>query len=534
MAEHLSEHTEEHFSPRTIRRRLKGLSGQKKGVPKKYHTEIRYLKPISEHPDNAVNYEVTDDGRAVVRESDIPLNLSMVSDSSSLGRGFGKSGSDGGVRPHKCWSRELVKRESGEAEGDLSWGDRRAVLVEKDIHWEEVEKELPHREQSEVGELVHHGSVRLILFENSVLIRYSLPGSDEGIFEVLDEWWETRREALDWLESTFPVSVRSKPLDVSMPFSTQEWGDVRNEFAEWIEENPEFQDDSPNSLFEVKNEEGERVFHVDTSPEDDLGNDVAEGEFPHSQFGAGHITNMKQAVKWLATLGVKPQDFTAAQWTRRNHGELEKVVELDVDELEEKVGDLEDSVDGLQSDVDSLEAQLTLLDGKVEGVSKGLQQNREWISDVEDRVDSSVKRVDAARREFHEFRSDAVEKIQGNKEEIESVEKWFADEIRDTEELVHQRVGKVQEELEDLDQSLEENFSELQDQNLRQLNEVKRLTRTIAEGQEQSRRQRQSMREELEQLRRLQERSVWDKARNSVKSAVESMKGVAGGLRDHL
>lgn len=47
-----------------------------------------------------------------------------------------------------------------------------------------------------------------------------------------------------------------------MPLSTQEWGDVRNEFAEWIEENPEFQDDSPNSLFEVKNKEGERVFHV--------------------------------------------------------------------------------------------------------------------------------------------------------------------------------------------------------------------------------------------------------------------------------
>lgn len=530
MADHLSEHTDDDFSPRTVRRRLKGLSGKKQGVPKKYHKESRYLRRISEHPDNAVNYTVTDDGRAAIRGSDIPLNLSMVSAKSELGRGFGVSGDGGGVRPHKCWSRELVKREEGSAAGDLSWGDRRAVLAEKDIGWEEVKKELPHREQSEVGELVHHGRVRLILFENSVLIRYSLPKSDDGIFEVLDEWWSTRREALDWLESTFPVRVRSKPLDVSMPLSTQEWGDVRNSFAEWIEENPEFQDDSPNSLFEVKNERGERVFHVDTSPEDALGNDVAEGEFPHSQFGAGHVTNMKQAVKWLATLGVKPQDFTAAQWTRRNKSELEKVVEFDADELQEKVSELEGSVDGLQDDVGSLESQLTRLDGKVDGVSEGLQQNREWISDVEERVDDSVKRLDAARKEFHDFRGEARDDIKDNKEEIESVENWFADEIRETEELVHKQVGKLQEELQDLDDSIEENFEELQGQSNKQLEAVKELTSVIVEGQVESRRQREQMREELEQLRREQERSVWDKARSSLKSAGETVKAVLGGV----
>ena len=454
MAEHLTEHLDDDFSPRTVRRSLKGLCGRKDKVPKKYHTEQRFLKKIPEHPDNAVNYSLTDDGRAVVRDSDVPLNLSVVSDSSSLGGGFEVSGSGGGVRPHKCWSRELVQRRDGSARGDLSWGDRRAVLAEKDIGFETVEKELPNREQSEVGELVHYGRVRLILFENSVLVRFTLPESDDGIFEVLDDWWEARREALDWLESVFPVSVRSTPLDVSLPLSTQEWGDVRNEFAEWIASNPEFQDDSPNSLFEVKNDRGERVFHVDTSPSDELGNDLAEGEFPHSQFGAGHITNMKQAGKWLATLVVKPQDFSAAQWTRRNHDELEKLVEFDAEELEEKVEKFEDSVDGLQTDVDSLESQVTRLEGKVDGVSQGLQQNREKISDVEKRVDDTVKRVDATREEFHGFRDDLREDVENVEKEVRSVEKWFSDEVSDTQEL-QKRVGGVEDEVEDLQEDVQ-------------------------------------------------------------------------------
>lgn len=496
MADHLTEYTDDDFSPRTVRRALKGLSGQKQNVPKKYHTEQRYLKPISEHPDNAVNYALTDEGRAVIRGSDIPLNLSMVSDSGSLGRGFAVSGDSGGVRPHKCWSREEVKRGEGDAAGGLSWDDRRAVLAEKDIHWEEVSKELPHREQSEVGELVHHGSVRLILFENSVLVRFSLPESDGGIFEVLDEWWETRREALDWLESVFPVSVRSAPLDVSMPLSTQEWGDVRNEFAEWIEGNPEFQDDSPNSLFEVKNDRGERLFHVDTSPSDELGNDIAEGEFPHSQFGAGHITNMKQAVKWLATLGVKPQDFTAAQWTRRNQSELEKVVELDAEDLVDRVDGLEVSVDGLQEYVDSLESQLTRVEGMVEGVSEGVQSNREWISDVEDRVDDAVNRVDASREEFHGFRSDVVEEMQSVEQEIDSVEGWFADEIRDTQDLVQERVGDVE-------------------------SEVGSLRETVEQGNRRQDQLLEAILREQRKTRRLQERSVLDKARDVVESVNE-------------
>jgi len=531
VATHLSEHTEQDFSPRTVRRRLKGLSGEKQGVPKKYHHENKYLKPIPEHPDNAVNYAVTGDGRAVIRGSDIPLNLSMVSGSSDLGRGFGESQNMGGVRPHKCWSRELISREDGSAEGGLSWGDRRAVLAEKDIGFEEVEKELPNREQSEVGELVNYGRVRLILFENSVLVRYSLPESSDGIFEVLDEWWETRRRALDWLESVFPVKVRSTPLDVSMPLSTQEWGDVRNEFAEWIEENPEFQDDSPNSLFEVKNEEGERVFNVDTSPEDELGNDLAEGEFPHSQFGAGHITNMKQAVKWLATLGVKPQDFTAAQWTRRNQSELQKVVELDAEELEKRVDDLEDSVDEVTEDVDSLESQVTQLQSEVSGLSESVEENREWISDVEERVDDAVNRVDASRQEFHEFEDEIVEEVEGNRDEIDSVEKWFSERVRDTEELVHQRVGSIQDELNELDDSLESNFEELQRQNNKQLEEVKRLTSTIVEGQMRQEKRYQNLEEEVKRLRREKERSVWSKARSSVKSAVRSVRGVFDRIR---
>lgn len=370
-------------------------------------------------------------------------------------------------------------------------------------YWEEESKELPHREQWEVGELVHYKSERLILFENSVLVRYSLPSSDRDIFEVLDEWWSVRDEAVDWLESVFPVSVRSAPLDVSMPFSTQEWGDVRNEFAECIEGNPEFQDDSPNSLFEVKNDEGERIFHIDTSPTDDLGNDVAEGEFSHSQFGAGLITNMKQAVKWMATLGVKPQDFTAAQWTRRNQCELEKVVELDTDELVDRVGDLEVSVDGLQQGVDSLKSQVSRLEGKVYRVSEDLQQNRERISEVEERVDDTVERVDASRREFHEFRSSVDEELGSVEKEIDSVENWFSEEIRDTQALIQERVGDVESKVDGV------------------RSDVQGLDSSFNEFLRVQKRQNERMIEELTRMRRVQERSWMDKARDVVDSAKE-------------
>ena len=81
----------------------------------------------------------------MIRDVDLPLNLSVVSGSAELGRGFRESKSGGGVRPHKCWSRELVMRVDGEASGDLGWGDRRAVLAEKDIGFEVVEKELSLR-----------------------------------------------------------------------------------------------------------------------------------------------------------------------------------------------------------------------------------------------------------------------------------------------------------------------------------------------------------------------------------------------------
>jgi chromosome segregation protein len=235
---------------------------------------------------------------------------------------------------------------------------------------------------------------------------------------------------------------------------------------------------------------------------------------------------MKQAVKWLATLGVKPQDFTAAQWTRRNQSELEKVVELDADELQERVGELEGSVDDVQEDVDSLESQVTQLEGELEGVSEGVQQNRDWISDVESRVDDAVKRVDASRKEFHDFQSEAREEIQGNKEEIDSVENWFADEIRDTEELMHKQIGKLQDNLSDLDEGVEE----LQDQSNRQLEAVKELTSVIVEGQLQSERQRRELQEEVRRLRRLQERSVWDKARSSLKTVGKAVKSVLGGV----
>lgn len=59
---------------------------------------------------------------------------------------------------------------------------------------------------------------------------------------------------------------------------------------------------------------------------------------------------------------MKPQDFTAARWTRGNHEELRKVAELDVEELREGVDDFGETFDGQKDDVDSLESQMSRLE----------------------------------------------------------------------------------------------------------------------------------------------------------------------------
>jgi predicted nucleic acid-binding Zn-ribbon protein len=357
----------------------------------------------------------------------------------------------------------------------------------------------------------------VILFENTVLIRFDRPVQSDSIFDVLDDWWSTRSEIVDWVQSEFPgVVLRSRPLDVSMPLSTQEWGDVRNEFAEWIAANPVFQDDSPNSLFEVQNKEGERIFHVDTSPTDDLGNDVAEGEFPHSQFGAEHITNLKQAVKWMATLGVKPEDFSAAIWTRNNRSELEKLVEFDPGELEDKIESvavdaaverqaLDAKVDRfrdrvserftrVESEVEDLDREYNRLDAKVEGVSEGVQLNRESFSerfdDLGERIVDAVERVDATRQEVSEVEDELLEGIGSNAE-----------------------VGRVQAET------------------LAQLRDVqKSLLEELDEERSRRREAEQQLQETVEEIRSEQQRTVVDKARDTVSSVVERTKSVAGSI----
>jgi predicted nucleic acid-binding Zn-ribbon protein len=518
MAAQLTESTDQDYSDDTVRNVIKGLCGRKERVPKKYHVEERFLKPVERHPGNSINYDVTQKGRSVLAFIDTPPDLrgltvgdNSIEDSLS-DLGLEPVEGDGQIRPHKCWWREEIKRKPTESGSRFSWSDRRAILAEKELPWKTYDKEVPGKEQSERGELIHYKGWNVILFENTVLIRYDRPIQSDSIFDVLDDWWETRNEIVDWVQSTFPVLLRSRPLDVSMPLSTQEWGDVQNEFAEWIAENPEFQDDSPNSLFEVKNDSGERIFHVDTSPEDDLGNSVAEGEFPHSQFGAEHITNLKQAVRWMATLGVKPEDFSAAVWTRRNKDELEKLVEFDPVEVEEKIESvavdaaaerraldakvdefqeqISERVSGLESDVEDLDREYSRLDAKVDSVSEGVQLNREDFSDrfddLEGRIGDAVERVDGTRREVSEIESGVRSNANVAKVQAETLE----------------QLASVQ-------KSLRE---ELQDE---------RSRRREAE---------QQLQETVEDIRREQQRTVFDKARDAADSAVEKTKSLVTGL----
>lgn len=423
---------------------------------------------------------------------------------------------DGGIRPHKCWWREEIKRKPTDSGSEFPWSDRRAILAEREIPFSVYDKEVPGKDQSERGELIHYKGWNVILFENTVLIRYDRPVQSDSIFDVLDDWWSTRNEIVDWVQSTFPVLLRSRPLDVSMPLSTQEWGDVQNEFAEWIADHKEFQDDSPNSLFEVKNDSGERIFHVDTSPEDDLDNDVAEGEFPHSQFGAEHITNLKQAVKWMATLGVKPEDFSAAIWTRNNRSELEKLVEFDSVEVEEKIESVavdaaaerraldakvdefqeqvSERVSGVESDVEDLGRQYSRLDAKVDGVANGLQSNREDFSgrfaDLEKRIGDAVERVDVTRREVSEIEDELLSGVQSNA-----------------------------------------NVAKVQAETLEQLASVQNsLRQDLREERSRRREAEQQLQETVAEIREEQQRTVMDKTRDAVSSAVEKSKSVIAGF----
>ncbi|ELY83637.1 hypothetical protein C485_17832 [Natrinema altunense JCM 12890] len=516
----LTEYAEDDYSEDTVRNIIKGLCGQKKNVPKKYYCSERYLKEVEYHPDNSINYDVTQDGRALLGSLDTVPNLRVLTSggdslSDSLEElGLERVEGDGRIRPHKCWWREEIKRKPGGETGNgLSWGDRRTVLMEKEIPFEVYDKEVPGREQSERGELIQYNGWNVILFEDTILVRYDRPVQADSIFGVLDDWWSTRNEIVDWVQSEFPVLVRSKPVDVSMPLSTQEWGDVRNEFAEWIQENPEFQDDSPNSLFEVKNDRGERVFHIDTSPTDGLGNDLAEGEFPHSQFGAEHITNLKQAVKWMATLGVKPQDFSAAMWTRENRDELEKVVEFDAEELEDQVRQLEGRIESVALDAAE---QRQSLDEKVdefqERVSRRLDEQDERIRDV-------VERVDSTRRELE----DEVGRLQRDDQALASAVRSNSKVNR----LQSEKLVQVADRLDDVASQLETNDRYV----LEEVKSNRQKNRMQGQRQEELLKEVRELRRDF---RRLEERSIFDKARSAVGDVKESVKSAAGKMKEKV
>ncbi|MFU1780239.1 hypothetical protein ACM16X_02535 [Haloarcula japonica] len=531
----LTEYAEDEYSEDTVRNVIKGLCGKKKNVPKKYYCEKRYLREVKYHPDNSVNYDVTQDGRALLGSLDTVPNLRVLtgggnSVEDSLGElGLERVVGDGRIRPHKCWWREEVKRKpEGETENGLSWGDRRTVLMEKEIPFEVYDKSVPGREQSERGELVHYKGWNVILFENTILVRYDCPVQSDSIFEVLDDWWKTRNEIVEWVQSEFPVLIRSKPIDVSMPLSTQEWGDVRNEFAEWIQNHPEFQDDSPNSLFEVKNDRGERVFHVDTSPKDGLGNDLAEGEFPHSQFGAEHITNMKQAVKWMATLGVKPQDFSAAIWTRENRDELEKVVEFDEEELEDQIHRLEGKIESVA--VESAEKRQSL-DKKVDEFRDRVSRR---LDEQDERIRDAVQRVDSTRQEFR----GEIERVQRSLgEDVEALRNRMSEETSETRQLIQQEVSGVSSELESVEDqvgSMESSIEELKSQTRGQASAVEELAAAIERDRRRQDEQNQELLEEVQRLRRLEERSIFDKARDAAGDVKESVKSAAGKMKEKV
>lgn len=264
-----------------------------------------------------------------------------------------------------------------------------------------------------------------------------------------------------------PVELESKYGRPMFKVNQQHLAVVEDPFAELVVECseadlPDFRvyDEEGNLRMWIDDSEGERHLETGTPSfwaEDDL-------SFIRDEIYRRAILH-KDA--WRALMDLVESDFDVSRIP-----ELVSGLRVEVGALRDGVNSVEDAVDDLQQDVGTLEMQSRRLDGRVEGVSQGLQQNREWISDVEDRVDDAVGRVDATRREVRQ----QVQHLQENRDAVKQAV------------VSNSEVSKVQAQA----------IQEMGQQQKEVLNEIR-------------------------QLRKIQERTWMDKARDVVESVKEKI-----------
>jgi len=315
-----------------------------------------------------------------------------------------------------------------------------------------------------------------------------------------------------------PVELKSKYGKPMFQVNQQHLAIVEDPFAELVVECddadlPDFRvyDEEGNLRMWIDDSEGERHLETGTPSfwaEDDL-------SFIRDEVYRRAILH-KDA--WRALMDLVESGFDVSRLP-----ELVSGLRVEVGALREGVNSVEDAVDTLQQDVESVERQMVQLDGKLDGVSEGLQQNREWISDVEERVDSTVRRVDGTRREFSQLRDDV-------NEDIESLQKKMGEEVESTRQLVREEVGGVESELESVEDELTTVRGTVTDLTLT----TSELLSTIEKRGEKMDGKLEAILEEQRRMRRLQERTWVDKARDAVKELAEAGGSVVKSAREAL
>ena len=394
-------------SSKKVYRILKGLYGNIQGVPTKWQVENPYLKLRDEPEKASLKYELNSRGwKALFVEGSLSEN-----DNNQVSEEI--ESSDGSVpgevmlRPHYLRSKHMIRRTGG---GDDSW------FVELSKHFDSTE--------DGSGFCVYWREFRAEVYRGSIQIRLDMPMERVTVEEMFSDYLELRDrfishvvQRLNGIKEGIGIQVRSNPELVEASVLTQEWAEFDSAFANWFYDNrEELQSDGSSfgGLFEVRNERGDRIAHIDCSE------GVPEFEWVDSQEAKNHLQNMKDLVRWGASQEITPQDFSNLSWLRENFEFFNSFY----DRLSEQ--------DEIQDRLDDLEKKMALHDGKIEAHSKRLKQVDGKIGEQDERIEDCVQRVQGVQFEQSELR--------GNQEELVSA----LDTVFDAQSVLVDEVGELQ------------------------------------------------------------------------------------------
>lgn len=326
--------------------------------------------------------------------------------------------------------------------------------------------------------------------ESYVFIRLEdIRSKPEDVFGSCERVMAEGARAIDWLEGAVPpLQVDRESAEPCFSVSEQHIALVEEGLAQLVVEHP----DTNLNNFKVF-VDGELRMWVDNS----------DGEAHLEVRRSGH--------------GPEDLHFIFNEVYRSFIDEKEGwrgVIDLVEEHERGAIGSLPEQVEDVGQGFDRLEMRFEALDSTVDGVAGQVQRNRdefyERMDEQDERIGDAVERVDSVQQVFSE-------RIQGVREEVAS----------------NAQVNQAQAETM---ASLRDQLGQV-DQELRRENRM--LLEEIRESRQHQELQRQEDRELLKEMlkeqrriRELQERTIWDKARRSARSAVSKVKTVVQGFLD--